>query len=114
MPTLAITPLPPYSAQLMHQNAVQVLEGVLVIASTQMALYLCSDAPTTSGDARRATVAMHREITGELAGDLISVLDKSIGGKAGPGKGAAAAGGVSAELVSALKAFVQRRLIREE
>lgn len=56
-------------------------------------------------------MTMHREITGELAGDLMSVLDKSAGAKGGAGK---AVGGVSSELLSALKVFVQSRGLREE
>ena len=97
----------------MQKNAVQVLEGVLLLSATQLALWLYSEAPATgSGDLRRATVAMHREITGELAGDLVSVLEKSVGGKAGTAKGGA--GAVSSDLVSALKRFVQGRLMRDE
>ncbi|KAM0788291.1 hypothetical protein ACM66B_001436 [Microbotryomycetes sp. NB124-2] len=143
-----IFPLVPYSVEAMTRGASQTLENLLMLASTQLGLWLCREASTTSSssgtessefastvgspkattttnDQRRATSLMKREITGELAGDLISLLDKSIGGKhsatttlnassspaGGGGGGGKKESLVSVELCLVLKSFVQHRVL---
>lgn len=125
------SPLLPYSSTLLNQNAAQTLETVLLLATTQLALYLFrpDSLPT------RASQLLRREIQGELASDLATTVDKAAnlgsGGaaKAGErkkgvrfeqdapspvkrekGKGDGV-GGVSGELVRVLKAFIGRRLV---
>lgn len=53
---------------------------------------------------------MRREISGELAGDLVSTLERTanLGGKVEKGKKEA---GLSMELVGVLKGFVRERLV---
>ncbi|KAK4051932.1 hypothetical protein OIV83_002637 [Microbotryomycetes sp. JL201] len=141
-PTLSsITPLLPYSPETMMRCASQTLESLLMLASTQLGLWLCREAPTSSAsesigspnmsssDQRRATTLMKREITGELAGDLISLLEKSSGGKplsASTTNGTSLKSSlststanslgkkqdvVSSELCTILKSFVQHRVL---
>lgn len=97
----------------MRQNASQILEGILVVSATQLALWMFTDAPSSASasaaDVRRATATMRREITTELSGDLVAVLEKASGGKGGK-----EAVGVSGELLKVLKGFVQARLLIEE
>lgn len=129
----------------MSRSAAQTLESLLVLASTQLALWLSRDAPdaafsggqvtspggmggsgggsggttTSSAEARRATALMRREITGELAGDLVALLDKAGSATSAQASGTSFAGSapskrdgeVSAELCAILKDFVQSRVV---
>ncbi|KAK4058282.1 hypothetical protein OIO90_000439 [Microbotryomycetes sp. JL221] len=148
-----ITCLVPYTTEKMTITAAQTLESLLVLTTTQLGLWLCRDAlpnsatsnnvdstigsPTMSSnpnEIRRATTLMRREITGELASDLISLLDKALGGKTNsttttttselsssllnPATAAAAASSpgkkeffVNGQLCLILKQFVHNRLL---
>lgn len=108
---------------MMQQDLTQILESVCVLCATQLALWLSRDAPATTNasaaERRRATALMRREITGEMAGDLVSMIDKVLGGKSGgskalfgsPKKGGSGAGAVSQEMLQFVRTFVQDRLV---
>lgn len=132
----SLAPLAPFSTEILSQDAQHTLEAVLLLSTTQLALWLYRPATPS-----RASAAMHREITGELAGDLLAILDKvgnlgktaatgeknvrflssSGGAVATPGRKELASTGtspgksleavISPELVKVLKDFVKDRLI---
>ncbi|SCV71090.1 BQ2448_2678 [Microbotryum intermedium] len=107
--TSAITPLIPFSWRAMQSSTSQALEGVLLLSTSQLALWLSKPDPSPT----RASIAMRREISGELATDLGGILDRAgakstsaLGGVKGAKEGAA----TSAEMMKVLKMFVIGRL----
>ncbi|KAM0755748.1 hypothetical protein T439DRAFT_320460 [Meredithblackwellia eburnea MCA 4105] len=136
-PPIASSPILPYSAGLLAQNSSQALEGVLTLATTQLALWLQKpDGPATGrlgASSTKTTALMRREITGELTGDLVSLVDKALGlgeGKSEDGakkkgvrwndEGSAATTksssvvsateGISSQLLIVLRGFIQTHL----
>ncbi|KDE07549.1 hypothetical protein MVLG_02220 [Microbotryum lychnidis-dioicae p1A1 Lamole] len=108
--TSSITPLMPYFWRTMQSSTAQTLEGVLLLSTSQLALWLSKPDPSPT----RASIAMRREISGELATDLGGILDRAgarststLGGVKGAKEGA----GTSGEMMKVLKMFVVARLL---
>lgn len=103
-PPATTSPLPPYSSETMSTTVQQTLEATLLLAATQLALWLQRIEPTRAGG------LMRREITGELAGDLLSTLERTanLGGKGEKGKKDK---GLSMELVGVLKGFLKEQVV---
>lgn len=95
--SLPYTPLPPYSTERMTLLTQHTLEASLLLAATQLGLWLVKPEITIG----RGSAAMKREIVGELKGDLLSVLNK-VGGEGTKG---------STELFRILKGFVHRCIV---
>ncbi|KAI5479662.1 nucleoporin [Pseudohyphozyma bogoriensis] len=105
-------PLLPYTKELLSQNAEQTLEGTLLLAATQLGLWLYRSEPVPS----RATAVVRREITTELASDLLSVVDRTLNvGKGDKKKSvrwqdAAPSSDQSSDLVRALHAYILEKI----
>lgn len=93
-PLLTSTPLLPYSPALLIRNATQTLEAVLLLATTQLALWLYRYNGQSDQEKRQ-------RITRTLAPDLVSALDR-------------AAGAADAKYHAALKGFVLGRLVERD
>lgn len=116
-----VAPLPAYSAEDMSTTSRHTLEGILLLASTQLVLWLYNPDPTPS----RSSTAMRREITGELVVDLVSTLDRTANlgkvvertkkrGAADPGSPKKGAGGPSGRLLEVLKEFLNDKVVEGE
>lgn len=90
----------------MSHTAQQTLESTLILIATQLALWLHKSDLIPS----RSSIAMRREIVGELRGDLLSVLEKGIEKVKPSAKGL---GGkvVEGELIKLLKLFVSKNIV---